>query len=268
MLAGATLALSAACAMAQDRPDFASFERGVYLPYLNAIHGLQGRSPSLGLSFGRGIVRGTMDTGSTGVVVAASTIPAFESLPSLGEGRLTYTSSGRVMIGRWVVTPLAIHGARGTVAQIDAIPVLAVTRVECLRNARNCKPSSSPRDIAMIGIGFAREADQQSQSTPDKNPFLHLANDGAPYRQGYIVTRFGVHVGLTRANTEGTFRYFKLTRDAAGTDWSPIPGVHRDRGPAAAGVRLHADRHRRVDDVHDRAEHAGASPGHHAAPGA
>jgi hypothetical protein len=227
-------------ATAQPAPDYAGFERGVYLPYLNAARGLQGRSPSLGLSFGRGVVRATMDTGSTGVVVAASTIPDFQSLPSLGEGKLTYTSSGRVMIGRWVRTPMTIHGADGTVARIDSIPVLGVTRVECLEKARNCTPSAAPRGIAMIGIGFAREADQQSQSTPDKNPFLHLATEGVAYRPGYVVTRFGVHVGLTRANTQGPFNFFKLAQDPGHGDWASIPAciTIAGRQPPACGSML------------------------------
>lgn len=237
---GVALACMASMAVAQTRPNYAPFERGVYLPYLNAAQGLQGRSPSLGLSFGRDIVRATMDTGSTGVVVAATTIPGFASLPSLGPGKLTYTSSGRVMIGQWVVTPLTLHGADGTVARIDPVPVLGVTRVECLVNARNCTPSASPRGIAMVGVGFAREADQQSQSTPDKNPLLHLNTDGLPYRPGYVVTRYGVHVGLTRANTEGEFRYFKLAPDPAYNDWAPIPAciAVAGRQPPACGTML------------------------------
>lgn len=48
----------------------------------------------------------------------------------------------------------------------------------------------------MLSTGFAREADQQAQSTPDKNPSLTL--EGGRVRRGYVVTREGVQVGLTR----------------------------------------------------------------------
>ena len=76
-----------------------------------------------------------LDSGSTGIVVAARYIPGFDLLPSMGEGRLTYSSSGRVMIGRWVVTPLALVGRDGARVETEPMPVLAVTRVECWSNA-------------------------------------------------------------------------------------------------------------------------------------
>jgi hypothetical protein len=46
-----------------------------------------------------------MDTGSAGVVASADRIPNIHTLQSLGPGRLTYSSSGRIMVGQWVVTP-------------------------------------------------------------------------------------------------------------------------------------------------------------------
>jgi hypothetical protein len=51
-----------------------------------------------------------MDTGSTGVVVSADKIPNIDRLQSLGPGKLTYSSSGRIMTGQWVVTPMTITG--------------------------------------------------------------------------------------------------------------------------------------------------------------
>jgi hypothetical protein len=51
-----------------------------------------------------------MDTGSTGIVVSADKIPRIDTLPSLGPGTLTYSSSGRVMMGQWVITPVTIRG--------------------------------------------------------------------------------------------------------------------------------------------------------------
>jgi hypothetical protein len=227
-------------ASADAGPDYGSFSRGVYLPYLNAAQGLAGHTPSLGISFGERMHTATMDSGSTGVVVAAAMIPGFHNLRSLGAGKLTYTSSGRVMLGQWVSTPMVIHGAEGTQARIVAMPVLAVTRVACLRQARNCTPNDNPTGIAMIGIGFAREADAQSQSTPDKNPFLHLDAEGRAYRRGYVLTPRGVHIGLTEPNTRGEFRYFKLDRDDARGDWSPVPACISINGrkPAACGSML------------------------------
>ncbi|MFO1398337.1 MAG: hypothetical protein U1F48_14860 [Burkholderiales bacterium] len=235
------LCLIATSAQAADRPDYRDFTAAAYLPFLNAGEGPRLRTPAIGISFPDGRMHtATLDTGSTGVVVAASMIPGFERLRSRGEGRLTYTSSGRVMLGRWVLTPLTLHGRDGATARIERMPVLAVTRVACLRQARNCTPSDAPRNIAMVGIGFGREADAQAQSTPDKNPFLHLAHEGRAYRPGYVLTPHGAHVGLTEANTRGEFRFRKLAHNEANGDWQQIPACLRvdDHVPAACGTLL------------------------------
>jgi hypothetical protein len=173
-------------------------------------------------------------------VVAARLIPNFADLRSLGDGKLTYTSSGRVMRGQWVLTPLTIHGSGDTRARILEMPVLAVTRVECLKDARSCEPNDSPIDIAMIGVGFGREGDAQTQSTPEKNPFLHLDPDGRACRKGYVLTDRGVHVGLTGANTRGDFRWVKLVRNETLGDWFPVPVCLRvdGRAPSACGTML------------------------------
>jgi len=121
-----------------------------------------------------------MDTGSTGVVVSADKIPHINSLPSLGPGELTYSSSGRIMIGRWVATPLSIAGGDGTRITTAPIAVLAVTRVECMPRARRCTPNPAPRGISMLGVGFGRRHDHQAQSGPEKNPFLNIATLSMP----------------------------------------------------------------------------------------
>jgi hypothetical protein len=187
-----------------------------------------------------------MDTGSTGVVVSADKIPNLDHLPSLGPGELTYSSSGRVMIGQWVVAPMTIAGANGARVTTAPIPVLAVTRIECMPQARRCTPNDAPRGVSMLGIGFARRGDHQAQSGPEKNPFLNVARldgDGAnpaPLRRGYIVTRDGVHVGLTAANTQGDFAYVKLARAADDRDWAATPVCIAVNGatPAACGTIL------------------------------
>jgi hypothetical protein len=183
-----------------------------------------------------------MDTGSTGIVVSADKIPNIDRLPSLGPGQLTYSSSGRIMIGRWVVTPLTVMGRNGASVTVAPIAVLAVDRVECTAKARRCRPRAAPRGISMLGIGFARRHDHQEQSGPSKNPFLNVsAVNGAKaerLRRGYLVTRQGVFVGLSAANTQGDFAYVKLGR--ADEDWAPTPVCISVNGatPAACGSLL------------------------------
>ncbi len=194
----------------------------VFLTYLNAPAPGSDISapPRLRLSLG-GLARpAVMDTGSTGIVVSASAIPDVQALPGLGPGTLTYSSSGRIMRGIWVRTMATVQGANAASVTTAPIPVLAVTRVDCLPAARNCLPGPAPDTIAMLGIGFGREGDHQAQSTPDHNPFLNIDTGGA--RHGYVVTRTGVQIGLDEAERRG-FATVKLARSTEYPDWAQAP---------------------------------------------
>ncbi len=242
-----SIAMAAALAMTPlavgaqgvEAPDYAPFKSGVFLRYLNAAEGGIRETPRIGLSFGDRVLRATLDSGSTGVVVAARFIPNVDQLPVIGPGKLTYTSSGRVMEGSWVTTPLTLAGADGASVATEAMPVLAVTRVSCLETARECTPSDDPSGIAMVGIGFAREADRQAESTPEKNPLLRIAGEGER-RRGYVLTAEGIHVGLTRENTRGDFHFVKLERQEQLPDWKGIPACITISGqtPPACGSML------------------------------
>lgn len=198
------------------------------------------RPPSLAISFGGRFHRATLDTGSTGVVVGATSIPNVDQLPKISDGQLTYTSSGRVMRGRWVRTAFTIMGSENSPVQTEVMPVLAVDHVDCLPQARDCNPNEDVGRIAMIGVGFAREGDRQGQSTPDKNPFLHVVSKSPNQRRGYVVTADGVHIGLSGTNTAGPFTYVKLERNSSETDWSPVQACISINGqePAACGTLL------------------------------
>ena len=184
-----------------------------------------------------------MDTGSTGIVVAASSIPDIDRLPNRGAGTLTYSSSGRIMRGDWVVTPVTIAGGNGGSVTTAPIPVLAVRRIDCLDNARNCSPNEDPRHVAMIGVGFGRRGEQSGPHGPDINPFLNLANQSAGndrLRRGYVVTREGVQVGLSGADPAGAFVTVQLRWDDGRKDWSGASAciAINDQTPAACGTVL------------------------------
>lgn len=225
-------------------------ERGIFLSYANAPAEQENitRSPKLRVSFGPEAFEMVMDTGSTGILVSARQIPNIETLPSLGAGKLTYSSSGRIMIGRWVRTPVTIIGGNGASARTAPLPVLAVTRIECTSWARRCTPTNEPRGVSMMGVGFGREHDSQAQSGPDKNPFLHIEHIATAERagesahgmhRGYIVTRRGVHIGLTEANTRGAFAYVPLKRMPDDRDWMGAPAcISLNGSPSACGTML------------------------------
>ncbi|MFG1461569.1 hypothetical protein V5F77_01610 [Xanthobacter sp. DSM 24535] len=238
--------LPAAPALAADGPDLSAHTTATFLSYLDApLAGVpMTRPPSLGVAFGGRVVRAVMDTGSTGIVVAARAIPDLATLPRLGPGQLTYSSSGRIMRGTWVMTPVQISGTAGAQVTTRPMPVLAVTRVDCLKSARHCRPRRNPTGIAMLGVGFARQGDHQEQSTPDRNPFLAVEGMGdaaAPggVRRGYIVTRRGVQVGLS-ADTVAGFSFIKLAKSSEFPDWAAPPACLslNGRAPEACGTAL------------------------------
>jgi hypothetical protein len=242
---GAPLLFAATVVASAEQPHDKAEGQSVFLRFLDRRESgdyLQ-NPPHLGLSFGGRQRSAVMDTGSTGIVVSAAAIPDIDRLPSRGPGTLTYTSSGRIMQGDWVVTRVTITGANGVGMTTSPIPVLAVRSIACLANARNCTPREDPRRVAMIGVGFARRGNREGPAGPDKNPFLNVAGNGAGHaelRRGYIVSSAGVQIGLTRADPGEGYVTVQLTWDDARQDWSPAPAciTINDRTPAACGTVL------------------------------
>lgn len=194
----------------------------VFLGFLNAPPrgAALGVPPRLLVSFGGSPVAAVVDTGSTGIVISASAIPGVANLPG-PPGFVEYSSSGRIERGRWVETPVTLRGANGRSVTTRPIRVLAVTRVDCIPQARNCRVRIMPRHVAMLGVGFGREADHQPESTPDRNPFLTIAGP-VPRWRGYIVTRQGVTVGLNESVSNG-FAVIQLARSRRFPDWDQTP---------------------------------------------
>lgn len=229
--------IGGASAQTVQPPDYSKFGGGTFLRFLNAGEGGLRESPHIGLSFGGRTIRATLDTGSTGIVVSASSIPDFDQLPVLGDGKLTYTSSGRIMRGSWVTTTVTLVGRDGEKVTTAPMPVLGVTRIDCLDDARECTPTEGPRDTAMVGIGFGREKDAQAESTPDKNPVLQAAG---VQRKGYVLTTEGIQIGLTAESTKGAFQFVKLAQMDDVQDWAGVPACLSLGGqtPPACGSML------------------------------
>lgn len=98
----------------------------------------------------------------------------------------------------------------------------------------------------MLGIGFGRPADRHVLGGRDKNPFLNVmtidgdGRNAKRMRRGYVVTRRGVHIGLTAASTGGDFAYIKLAATPDERDWTGAPACISVNGakPAACGSLL------------------------------
>jgi hypothetical protein len=235
----ATLSASALAALgAHAQPSDISARTGLFLRYINAppAGGELREPPHLTLSLGGHQLRAVMDTGSTGVVVSASAIPAFERLPNNGPAKLTYTSSGRIMQGVWVTVPVTVTGANGASVTTRPMPVLAVTSIDCTENARSCTPRDDPRHVAMIGMGFGRRnrSGSAADSTADKNPYLNLSGPGVTgLHRGYVVTREGVELGIPATVPPG-YATERLSRNAETGDWSGAPACIAIDGRAPA----------------------------------
>ncbi len=237
----AAAGMAAASALAQ--PADPANRGGAFLRYLNAPEagGELRRPPDLWLSFGGSHQPAMMDTGSTGIVVSAASIPNVDQFPRRGPGTMTY-ASGRIMRGDWVLVPVTIAGANGASLTTKPIPVLAVRSTGCMGNVPDCTPGEGPRH-AVIGVGFGRKGRPGGDSGPSKNPFLNASDMDAGRngpRRGYVVTREGVQVGLTGASPPAGYLTVRLRHDDELGDWMPAPACISINGhmPEACGTVL------------------------------
>lgn len=189
-----------------------------------------------------------MDTGSTGIVVAAEHYVPGPGDTNDGPGRIIYNSSGRVLHGTHHTTDVEILYDDDRPAATARVQVLRVESITCLRDARDCEPNPRPRGAAFMGIGFDRSAAQGTEgSTAPRNPFVNLVSlaSGAPVssiRPGYIVTRTGIHLGMSAALTR-SFAFVKLsprgTTSAGGLpQWNAAPLTVSVDGRTGSGTSL------------------------------
>ena len=192
-----------------------------------------------------------MDTGSTGIVVAAEHYQPGSGDTNDGPGRIIYNSSGRVLHGTHYTTDVEILHNDARPAATARVQVLRVESITCLRNARDCEPNPRPRGVAFMGVGFDRGAaqgtDSGSSATAPRNPFVNLVSlaSGAAVssiRPGYIVTRTGIHLGMSTALTRN-FAFVKLsprgTTSAGGLpQWNAAPLTVSVDGRTGSGTSL------------------------------
>lgn len=191
-------------------------------------------------------VRFGMDTGSTGIVVAAEHFTPGPNDVSEGPGRLIYNSSGRILNGERYTTEVEIQRDEYTPVATARVQVLRVTYITCLERARDCRPENNPRGVAFMGVGFDRTGAQGTEPGVARNPFVSLVSlaSGAPLssvRPGYIVTREGVHLGMSAERTRG-FAFIKLASNPASRpgvpEWMATPMAVSVNGVTGNGTVL------------------------------
>jgi len=184
-----------------------------------------------------------VDTGSTGIVVAARDIPAFDGKGP--PGSLTYVSSGRREVGVWTTVDVALPDAQASNgAPVTArVLVLAVTRLECTGrgvNAAGCVPTDNPTPH-MLGVGFGR-GNTPWTNAQQRNVFVNIkAMETGAMRRGYVISPEGIRLGLSGRTLGPDWMWQKLTRRAASEprDWETAAGTFEiDGKPAPMGSVL------------------------------
>jgi hypothetical protein len=260
--AAVATATAPAAAQRAPAPDYAAYTRTAFIPFANARSNVPPFTVAPELEFwvaGKKF-RPTMDTGTTGIMLSALSIPGYtpELAARYPRGSEYLSSSKHLWVGHWIPQQVAFRDPRG-LQVVASVPVLAVdSEVICPgyydtipRHAATACPGRPLRpagdSIVYMGVGFGRESDGQPEGTPDKNPFLNIVRIGdrqvqqGTLRAGYVVTDTGVHVGLTAANTAG-FAFTRLAPVPHRTDardWSGASVcVAVDGSPCARGSAL------------------------------
>ncbi|OLN97930.1 hypothetical protein CCHL11_02650 [Colletotrichum chlorophyti] len=183
-----------------------------------------------------------IDTGSTGIMISASSLGLSETsdFDRSRPGNEFLSSSGRLWQGYWLDANITFHtdedecGKRQEV--VTSVPIMAVTEESicpawkkqgfCTERQKH-NITHWPKDIHYVGVGFGRGSSEQPDALPDKVPFINVASIGGKraddIHQGYIITKRGVRVGLTSENTE-RFRKTKLDLrpGSAHNDWKMV----------------------------------------------
>ncbi|KAG8411869.1 hypothetical protein J3458_015164 [Metarhizium acridum] len=198
-----------------------------------------------------------VDTGSTGIMLVAKEIPDFipGTCPTEDVGWQYLSSSDKLYRGCWIKKEVVFNPGSASTTQPEmtaTVPVLAVTEsafcdprssfgeYDVLAAPNTCPDptvvfDTNPTTLSMLGIGFGRQKSGQPQGYPDKNPFLQMttvaghAVNWFSYRPGWVITKRGVHSGLTNFNAGGS-REFRYTR---------LPPHHPPSPPSAPPVPRH-----------------------------
>lgn len=240
--------------------DLSRYHQTVFFPYIYNIS--SGSMPMVKATINGSAFELPMDTGSTGLLMGAPLLA--DVGPEEGTPAYEYLTSSNILYnGRLVDLSVTFYGLDGLSATAR-VPVLIVDKsvicpwydpsvdtFECPPNPDG--PEPKPRDtskITYMGVGFGRNTlgDGQPNAVPSGNPFLNIQSINGEtlgkgsMRAGYIISREGVHLGLTKDNTRD-FAFIDLepgvTHDIDGRDWAMVDMCFRlDDGNKSRGPGL------------------------------
>jgi len=148
-----------------------------------------------------------------------------------GPRQLVHKSSGRVRHGTRYTTEIEMLRNEDEPAAAALVQALQVECISCPEHARDCHFGKRSRDVAVMGISLDCEVAQRtSDSAAPMNLLASLivAHGGvstSTARAGYIVTRRGGHLGMSRYFVRD-FAFVKPTEKgvAGGEDASTARG--------------------------------------------
>ncbi len=180
-----------------------------------------------------------VDTGSQGVVVSAYNVPGY--IPTNNTQTVQYSSDNVTGVGQWISATVSFPDSHNTLSGQIAqatLPIFVVqtaysgTSVSDCTQAPSQSPSSGPRCMNYMGIGFGRPDTGWGPYLPSlaNNALLNI--DGmaeGTVRAGYILTQTGIDAGLTAQNTGPGYAYLKLMQEQIGgqigTQWTTPNGT-------------------------------------------
>ena len=111
-----------------------------------------------------------MDTGSTGIVVSPDYFKRGPDDVYVGKGKQVYTSSGKVLHGKFYLTDVVIYENRGTPLATARVTVMEVTRETCLEHHPKCKKNLHPTGVATWEWASIAEQVQPNRRRPTTTP--------------------------------------------------------------------------------------------------
>jgi hypothetical protein len=236
-------------------------QQTIFLPWETPFSRSNDYIPSIpGSIFGRPFTF-PINTDSTGALIGATLLPEVELTQQNPAGWGFFDYNNVLFSGQYADLDIVLQGATPSDQALARVPVLIVTKVvKCPgynvdTDNGICPPSkldknwTQPLDtVTYMGIGFGQDTRQSglAYGTPATNPFLNIAriNDEPTLsmRTGYVLSRHGIHLGLTASNTQNAAwtNLHKMPSSSDPRAWAPplVSFTYDDSSPTTEAEAL------------------------------